>query len=203
MKIHIAILYLEGIKYFVSDVSEIIFDEELLSDGVENIQDYIKPTSDKYNGYKFSILLSKKSSQYQANPGDNSGDFGIDIYLNEKYKHVLVHMFFETDLTLTINTADDDGVVTTHNLETTEIDNLYNSDSIYNETSDPAIWEYGKIKLNNTVQVSDLRVRDLRLYSFLMVIKDQNYQPQPSDGRKRTKFIRISEDGSYKHYEFN
>lgn len=85
-----------GAKFKICDVSNILKDSE------DNIKEFSLTETNKYNNYKFSIILGEKRN----NPKDDFAYFlyndndlkksGIDVFVNHKFKNVLVHIYINS-----------------------------------------------------------------------------------------------------------
>ncbi len=188
----------KGIKWRMYDVSRVIFDAKFLAQGQKFVQDYQRVKSSKYNNYRFSIVLGRKLSTFENMAGDNDGDFGIDIMINEKYKNIVIFLYFQSDDTITFSETLANSDVVQVNLETAQIDRLYKADQISSESIDAVLWQNGQIKINGTQNVADIRVRDLKLFNVLAIINEKNYAPINGSGRQPVRYIRVSEDGTIK-----
>lgn len=88
-----------GSKFKMYDVSNI------LKDG-DDIKEIAIVETDKYNDYKFSILFNSKrydsSNNFVLFTGVEPviGDSGVDVYVNHKYKNVLVNIYVNSDIAL-------------------------------------------------------------------------------------------------------
>jgi len=217
----------KGIKYYLYDVKEIKFNKEYLNENLYIIDNYVKKVNTKYNNYKFSIIMGRKLTKFKYNAGDNDGDFGIDVYLNDKYKNVVVHLYFETDFPVTFRAYNADSTTLAYNidnpppagktteeliemgyvpyvlrnLETAILDELYDADTIVDQETNENYWELGKVKLNDIKQIGDIRIRNLRLFEFLTILNDYNYDPLNGSGRRPVKFIHIYEDGNINFFD--
>jgi hypothetical protein len=188
----------KGVKWRIYDVSRVIFDSKLLSEGKQFVQDYQRINSSTYNNYKFSIVMGRKLSIFENLAGDNDGDFGIDIIINDKYKNITIFIYFQADNNITFSETLANNDVIQVNLETAQIDRLYNADQILSESIDAVLWQNGQIKIAGTQNVADIRIRDLKLFNVLAIINEKNYSPINGSGRQPVRYIRVSEDGTIK-----
>jgi hypothetical protein len=85
-----------GAKFKINDVTNI------LKDG-DNIKKFTLNESSRYNNYKFSIVFAAKKydsfNNYTPFVGGEPvlGQSGIDVYVNHKYKNILVHIYVNSD----------------------------------------------------------------------------------------------------------
>jgi hypothetical protein len=191
----------KGIKYNISDVNTIqseVFLNTTTNTNQTYIEDIFTTASTKYNGYRFVIVMGRKLSIFNNNPGRNNGNFGIDIYLNDIWKNIVINLYFETDETLQI---DDPAVTTTRfiNAETCIIDKWYQDQDVARTDLNGLIWDKLEFKING--QNIGVRPRDLRLIEFMTIINNLNYRPDltvQGDTRNPVSFIHIYSDGTNK-----
>ena len=181
-----------GIKYHLSDVSQIIINQsELALTGNTIIDDIITVPNTQYDGYRFSIIFGRKLPIFNTNSGNGNSNMGIDIYLNDVFKNVLIHLYVNTNETDVIQIDDNNGNVV--NAETCPIDYWYN-DNIENQATNPTQWESSGFKIGGFDL--NLRPRDFNLFNFISTLNNKNYDPV---GNKETiNFIHIYSDSSVK-----
>lgn len=184
----------KGIKWRIYDVASVVFDKNYPTQSF--VQDYNRISSSFYNGYKFSIIMGRKLSTFKYLAGDNDGDFGIDIIINEVYKNILVFIYFETDQTVTFGRTLSDNSVVQLNLETSNIDLVYEADQIISESVDATLWQNGQLKIDGTQDIGKIRVRDLKLFNVLALLNEKNYKPSNGSGRAPVRYVRIKADNS-------
>lgn len=187
----------KGVKYNILDVEEIaIDDEELETNNNLLIEDIITNTNTKYKDYKFSIIFSRKLSTFDNNAGNGNSNFGIDIYLNDKWKNVLVHLHINTDEVLQITDPNTGELV---NAETCEIDYWYNDD-IDSRDLNNTRWDNYEFKINNFG--IGLRPRDIMLWEFINVLENYNYEPTTAS-KDKISFIHIYDDGTHNIMDYS
>lgn len=163
----------KGCKFYLSNIKERIFvTDNIIDDLVLDIADY--------EGYKFAIIFGRKLSIFEHNHGNDNNNQGIDIYLNEKYKNVLIHIYIESDNIININGQ---------NIETCKIDRWYD-DTQSNENLNTSNWFNTGFTYSDNLL--DIRPRDFILYRIINNISDYNYSP--SGSFNRVKFIKIDND---------
>lgn len=185
----------KGIKWRIYDVADVIFDKNYPTQ--QFVEDYNRIKSSTYNGYKFSIVMGRKLSTFKNLPGDNDGDFGIDIVINEVYKNITMFLYFETDQLVTFGKTANNTTIQV-NLETADIDSVYEADQIASESVDANLWQNGQLKINGTQSIGDVRIRDLKLFNILAILNEKNYSPVNGSGRQPVRYVRISTDNSVK-----
>lgn len=168
-----------GIKYTLSDVDTILHNTE---DSLNStlIDDIITKVNTNYEDYKFSIIFSKKLN------GNGNNNSGYDIYLNDLWKNVIIHLYIDTQDTIQIN---DSTTLTTFNAETCEID-LWYQDDVEKQEINPTRWDNTGFKVNNSLIG---RPRDFMLQNFLFTLNNFNYNPP--EGKNNINFIHIYNDG--------
>lgn len=176
-----------GVKYNLSKVEKIVIEDGL-------IDDIITKTTN-YSDYKFSIVFGRKLSKFKNNAGNNSSNLGIDIYLNDIWKNVLIHININTDEVLQI--CDLEGNVV--NAETCEIDYWY-EDNIENRNTDTIKWDNYGFKINNFS--IDLRPRDIMLWDFINVLQNYNFEPTTIN-KEKINFIHIYSDNTYNIMDYS
>lgn len=180
----------KGVKYLLTDVSEIIIDEEELeTNGTLLIEDIITQTNNKYKNYKFAIIFGRKLSTFQNNPGDGNSNLGFDIYLNDYWKNCVIHIHINTDEVLQITDSNTKDII---NAESTPIDIWY-QDNIEREDVDPIKWAESEFKINNFG--IGLRPRDVMLWEFINILENYNYEPE-NEPKNPINFIHIYDDGT-------
>ena len=181
-----------GVKYNILDVGEITIDEEELAESnTLLIEDIITEANPKYKDYKFSIVFGRKLSSFENNAGNGNSNMGMDIYLNDKWKNVLVHIYINTDEVLQITDPSTGQLV---NAETCEIDFWY-EDNIDTRDINPTQWDNSEFKINNFG--IGLRPRDAMLWEFVNVLENYNYEPT-TVSKEQISFVHIYEDGTSK-----
>ena len=186
----------KGIKWRIYDVSKTIFDTKYPAQ--QFVEDYERVRASTYNGYKFSILMGRKLSTFQNLNGNNGGDFGIDVIINEVYKNVIIFLYFETDSIVTFGKTLSTGSTIQVNFETSDVDSVYEADQIATESVSASMWQNGQLKINGTQSIGDVRIRDLKLFNFLAVLNEKNYNPSNGSGRQPVRYVRIKGDNSVK-----
>jgi hypothetical protein len=186
-----------GIKFNLLDVEEIVIDEEELAENNNLlIEDIITNANQKYKDYKFSIVFGRKLSNFENNSGNGNSNLGMDIYLNDKWKNVLVHIYINTDEVLQI-TDPNTGLLV--NAETCEIDFWY-EDNIDTRDINPTQWDNFEFKINNFG--IGLRPRDTMLWEFINVLENYNYEPS-TVSKEQISFIHIYEDGTHNIMDYS
>lgn len=188
----------KGIKWRLYDVSSVVFNANYTAAGKSFVEDYVTVKSNKYNGYKFSIAMGRKLSSFQNLAGDNDGDFGIDIIVNDQFKNVLIFLYFDSDQIVTFGQKLSDNTVVQTNIETAQLDLLYAADQISSESIDPTTWQNGQLKINGTQNIGDIRIRNLSLTEVISIINNHNYNPVNGSGRQPVNYVRINVDGTIK-----
>ncbi len=171
-----------GVKYTIFDVDKIKFSDEESNSTL--IDDIITKVNINYEDYKFAIVFGRKLN------GSGNNNSGVDIYVNDYWKNVLIHLYVDTEETIQISQLTDGTSGTAINAETCEIDVWYN-DNIEREEVSPIKWDNTGFKVNSSV-VS--RPRDFMLQTFLFNLNNFNYNPP--EGKDDTKYIHIYNDGT-------
>jgi len=185
----------KGVKYLLTDVTDIIIDEEELNDsGTLLIDDVITQPNNKYKNYKFAIVFGRKLSTFDNNPGDGNSNLGFDIYLNDYWKNCVVHIHINTDEVLQITDSNGEFV----NAETTPIDIWY-EDNLDREDINPIKWSESEFKINNFG--INLRPRDVMLWEFINILENYNYDPAEQP-KNVINFIHIYDDNSSKIMDY-
>lgn len=172
-----------GIKYTIYDVDNITFSDED-SDGVTLIDDIITKVNIGYEDYKFAIVFGKKVN------GNGNNNSGYDIYVNDYWKNIVIHIYIDTEETIQISKLTDGTNGTVVNAETCEIDIWYD-DNIENEEVNPIRWDNTGLKVNGSVVA---RPRDFMLQNFLFTLANYNYSPP--EGKNDINYIHIYSDGT-------
>ncbi len=177
-----------GVKYLVSDVKEVVFDSvELEKNGTLLIDDIITTANKKYKDYKFSIIFGKKKSTFSNEyvKGNGNSNMGVDIYLNDYWKNILIHLYINTDETIQLINPDNNQFI---NAETCEIDHWYND---MNDTRDinPTIWDNLEFKINNFG--IGIRPRDFKLLDILNLLQNKNFDPKGELNKEKVNFIHV------------
>lgn len=179
----------KGIQYELKDVQQILMDNTSISDILTSV-------NTKYEDYKFAIIFSRKLSKFNNNPGVGNSNMGIDIYLNDKWKNVLINLFIDTDELVYITNPKTGLLV---NAETCEIDYWY-EDNISNSDQDINRWNNYAFKINNFN--IGLRPRDFRLWDVMEILDNRNYNPIGLN-KEKINFIHIYDDSSYKIMDYS
>lgn len=177
-----------GVKYLLSDVKQIIYDEvERQKTGKLIIDDILTTPNINYNDYKFSIIFGKKKSNFNNEfiKGSGNSNMGVDIYLNDYWKNVIIHLYINTDEIIQLTNPDNNQFI---NAETSEIDFWYKD---INDTKDnnPILWNNLEFKINNFG--INLRPRDFKLLDIINLIKNKNFNPQGLVNKEKINFIHI------------
>jgi len=127
-----------GAKFKIYDVSNI------LKDG-DDIKQFSLVENKRYNDYKFSIIFGSKrfdsSNSFVSFSGGepNIGESGVDVYVNHKYKNILVHIYvnsntnlsdvyaLERDFLYSTNAITSANTLTTESLMFSNVLNMLNS----------------------------------------------------------------------------
>lgn len=174
----------KGVKYLISDVKSVIYDSvELEKNGTKIIDDIITTPNTLYNGYRFSIIFGKKLSTFTNDyiKGGGNSNMGIDIYLNDYWKNIVIHLYIDTDETIQL--TDNTEFI---NAETSEIDLWYKD---INDTKDVDItnWDNLEFKINNFG--INLRPRDFKLMDIINFIKNKNFDNKGTINKNGINFI--------------
>jgi hypothetical protein len=187
-----------GIKYSLLDVHTISKEVDE-SNGAIIIDDIATKANSTYEDYKFSVVFSRKSSGFNFNAGTGSSNSGMDVYLNDVWKNVVIHLYIDTEETLEISDESEQ----IFNAETCPID-LWYQDSVTMKEMDVAAWERSEFKISGLGL--GIRPRDFMLSRFLLMLNNYNYAP--SDNKNPVNFIHIYNDGrepkimSYENTDF-
>lgn len=184
-----------GVKYLLSDVKEVIYDEvEREKTGTLIIDDILTNPNTKYNDYKFSIIFGKKKSTFLNDyvKGNSNSNMGVDIYLNDYWKNIIIHLNINTDDTIQLFNSNINDFI---NAETSEIDIWYED---INDTKDenPVVWDNLEFKINNFG--INLRPRDFKLLELVNYLNNRNFEPNGAINKEKINFIHIYEDKSIK-----
>jgi hypothetical protein len=172
-----------GVKYKLSDVQEIIKTVQGNDVVIDNI---LTKNNNKYDDYSFSVVFSRKPSAFIFNSGTGSINSGIDIYLNDVWKNVVVHLYIDTNDV--IEHQDSNGVII--NAETCKIDAWY-EDTVLTRDINTNEWDRTGFKIGG-LDIS-IRPRDFMLSKFLYTLNNFNYIP--TDNKNAINFIHIYDDG--------
>lgn len=177
-----------GVKFKLTNIDKVVFNE---TDN-DIIDDILTKATNKYDSYKFSIIFSKKKSTFvnKYNRGNNNSNLGIDIYLNDYHKNVIIHLYINTDSTIQIAES--------INAEQCEIDVWYN-DSFESRDIDPTKWDNYEFKINN--YGIGLRPRNFKLIDIINIINNPNFDPKDSK-REKINFVHIYDDLTVKMFEY-
>ncbi len=177
-----------GVKYLLTDVNQIIFDDvELQKTGTIIVDDIITTPNTKYADYKFTIVFGKKRSDFSNDyvKGSGNSNMGIDIYLNDYWKNVVIHLYINTDETIQLNNPDNNQFI---NAETSEID-LWYRDTNDSRDINPSLWDSLEFKINNFG--INLRPRDFKLLDIINFIKNKNFDPKGEINKEKINFIHV------------
>ncbi|MFM2392630.1 MAG: Tenacibaculum phage PTm1, partial [Bacteroidota bacterium] len=180
-----------GVKYLISDVTQIIFDDvELQKTGTIIVDDIITTPNTKYSDYKFTIIFGKKKSDFSNDyvKGTGNSNMGIDFYLNDYWKNVVIHLYINTDETIQLTNPDNNQFV---NAETSEIDLWYRDTNDTRDTN-PTLWDALEFKVNNFG--INLRPRDFKLLDIINFIKNKNFDPKGEINKEKINFIHIYDE---------
>jgi hypothetical protein len=177
----------KGVKYKLLDVDQVILDEdEYEATGKVVIDNILTAVDTKYKDYGFSVVFGRKMSHFNNNQGKGDGNFGVDVYLNDHWKNVVIHLYVNTDDVIEVRDALGELI----NIETCPIDVLYR-DNVAQQDTDPDAWDMSEFKINGfNIQ---LRPRDLMLKNVLRILGDFNHSPDNMDD---VGFIHVYSDGS-------
>lgn len=186
----------KGIKYKILDVDDVNFDDEEYDQfGRLLIEDLITSTNQKYKDYKFSIVFGRKLSRFNTNSGKGNGNYGIDIYLNDYWKNIVIHAYIDTDDILeVINPKTKENV----NIETCPIDILY-EDNLFSRDVNQTKWD--ELEFKNSGFGIGVRPRDFMLRQFISLLNNYNLDTEDSNINENN-FIHIYEDGRVEIMDF-
>lgn len=181
----------KGVKYQIHGVDRVVYDMEEYSENGRVIIDEVVPKMEqKYIDYKFSVVFARKRSVSANNSGDADNNLGMDIYINERWKNVLIHLYIDTDEIVEIlNPVSGEYV----NIETCPIDVWYNDNQISSDV-DEQKWLECEFRVNGLG--IDLRPRDLMLNKILSVLTNVNYEPIDRN-KNKLNFIHVYENGEF------
>ncbi len=183
----------KGVKYLISDVKKIVYDPvEQANTGKLIIDDIQSTPNTKYSDYRFTIIFGKKKSDFSNSyiRGSGNSNMGVDVYLNDYWKNVVVHLFVDTDETIQLT---QNGVQI--NSETCEIDVWY-KDINDSRKENTVLWDELEFKVNNFG--INLRPRDFKLLDFINYIKNKNFEPNGLVNKEKMNFVHVYSDGSVK-----
>jgi hypothetical protein len=110
---------------------------------------------------------------------------GVDIYLNDYWKNVIIHLYINTDETIQLINPNNNQFI---NAETCEIDYWYND---INDTRDinPTLWDNLEFKINNFG--IGVRPRDFKLLDIMNLLQNKNFDPKGELNKEKINFIHI------------
>ncbi len=177
-----------GVKYLLTDVKEIIYDDvEREKTGTLIIDDIITNPNTKYADYRFTVIFGKKISNFSNDyvKGTGNSNMGIDIYLNDYWKNVIIHLYINTDETIQLTNPATSQFV---NAETSEID-LWYQDTNDSRDMNSTLWDALEFKINNFG--INLRPRDFKLLDIVNFLKNRNFDSKGEINKEKINFIHI------------
>lgn len=185
-----------GLKYYIQQVDRVaVLEDEYNKTGKVVIDEIITSVNPKFIDYRFAVVFGRKLSGFSNNPGNGDNNMGIDVYVNDVFKNVVIHVYIDTDNVIEVIDSVSTQLV---DVETCPIDVWY-QDNIENQEQDTAKWASSEFSVNSAA--ISLRARDIKLSSFVAILDNINYEPTTKN-KNKVQFIHCYADGSIKKMSY-